>query len=58
MTKLMYRGYEVRAANDNTPKSAVHEDLVYRGTHHDPKVSRGVKTKTNSKQAYRGATAA
>lgn len=54
MTKLFYRGHEVKAANDNV-KTERHDDLVYRGTHYDPAdrkpANAGLHT---SKLIYRG----
>tara|TARA_Y100000052_G_scaffold22006_1_gene22415 strand:+ start:15336 stop:15509 length:174 start_codon:yes stop_codon:yes gene_type:complete len=54
MTKLFYRGFEVRPANDNV-KTERHDDLVYRGTHYDKAVRKPANTDQRpSKMIYRG----
>lgn len=60
MSKLFYRGFEVRAANDNAVKAERHEDLVYRGSHYDPANLRnaGKASESHAKLVYRGARAA
>ncbi|MAP93819.1 MAG: hypothetical protein CMK07_02615 [Ponticaulis sp.] len=59
MTKLFYRGYELRT-EAKAVKEIRHEDLVYRGTHYDPAIRRAANenNETASKLFYRGAAAA
>lgn len=57
MTKMMYRGHEVKAANDNMNAANQAVDLIYRGTHFNPN-EKAVKNDTharNSRLFYRGA---
>mgnify|MGYP001357351207 FL=1 len=59
MTKLMYRGYEVRT-KDAAKKDVRHEDLIYRGSHYDPadrRVANENKT-SSARLVYRGVAAA
>lgn len=56
MTKMMYRGHEVNAANDNGKAGKSTNDLVYRGSHFNPneKVAKSDAHARTSRLFYRG----
>ena len=57
MTKMTYRGHEVKAANDNVIAHPT-TDLVYRGAHHNPADKTGKSAGRGTPLFYRGVRAA